>query len=231
MNIEQVAELIEKTVVLLGQEKTTCLYKRRVNWLAKYSRVSERRNKCFMITPRTLTKLLGRDMYDVLDKKVKNRQRARDLARDIRPAKKSRPFREGTSGRGSHPGGRSRSENSGAETNRRTEDDLVVDVGAASPNKANEEGTYSLEPLSVLNLVAYQKAKVQMDHNNLHSKLHQTVKFCHISRIKNRFYGNPLSEESPKVTKPRGERKRGNESGNLQNVDKTSRGSCRSKTC
>ena len=35
MNIEQVAEFIEKTVVLLGQEDTTRLNERRVNWLAK----------------------------------------------------------------------------------------------------------------------------------------------------------------------------------------------------
>ena len=50
MNIEQVAELIEKTVVLLGQVNTTCLYERRVNWLAKIFK-SDGTAK---LTPRTL---------------------------------------------------------------------------------------------------------------------------------------------------------------------------------
>ena len=79
------------------------------------------------------------------------------------------PFGRDPRDAGHTPGGRSRPRNSGAETSRRTEADLVVGIGAASPNKANEEGTYSFELLSVLNLVAYQKAKVETDHNNLDS--------------------------------------------------------------
>ena len=207
------------------------------------------------------TKLLGRDMYDVLDKKAKTVR-----GRDIWPVTSDQPRSPGPFERdprdaGHTPGGRSRPGNSGAETSRRTEADLVVDVGAASPNKANEEGTYSFEPLSVLNLVAYQKAKVETDHNNLHSAVKglklveieqkqmpfggQNCKFSdkfgenYIGQsnsvihqgFKKRIHGNPLSKESPKVTKPRGERKRGIESGNSRNVDKTSSGGCRSKTC
>ena len=84
MNIEQMAELIEKTVVLLGQVNTTCLYERRVNWLAKIFKSVGTAKQVIKDHAEDFdnTKLLGRDMYDVLDKKAKNRKRARDLARD-----------------------------------------------------------------------------------------------------------------------------------------------------
>ena len=81
------------------------------------------------------------------------------------------PFERDPRDAGNTPGGRSRPRNSGAETSLRALADLVVDVGAASPNKANKEGTYSFESLSVLNLVVYQKAKVETDQNNLHSAI------------------------------------------------------------
>ena len=257
MNIEQVGELIEKTVVLLGQVNTTCLYERRVNFksVGTAKQVIKDHAEDF-----DNTKLLGRDMYDVLDKKAKNRKRARDLARDIRPAQKSRPFREGPSGRGSHPresesprkfwrrdqssdrgrsgGGLGGSQSKQGQRGRYVFLRTVIGSESCSLSESESRDGSQQPPLSC------KRPKISGNRTKTNAFWGQNCKFSdklgenYIRQSnsvihqgsKNRIHGNPLSECS-EVTKPRGERKRGIESGNSRNVDKTSSGGCRSKAC
>nr|XP_022292107.1 uncharacterized protein LOC111103269 [Crassostrea virginica] len=100
-SIQKVAELVEKTILMIGQVNTACLYERRLTWLAKlFKSVANAKTiiKDHNDEFDKEVKLFGADFYSVLDRKAKNRKRAREMAKEMRPAKRARPFQEGPSG-------------------------------------------------------------------------------------------------------------------------------------
>ena len=100
-SIQEVTELVEKTILMIGQVNTACLYERRLTWLAKlFKSVANAKTiiKDHNDEFDKEVKLFGADFYSVLDRKAKNRKRAREMAKEMRPAKRARPFQEGPSG-------------------------------------------------------------------------------------------------------------------------------------
>ncbi|KAK3095525.1 hypothetical protein FSP39_015679 [Pinctada imbricata] len=85
MGIDELLQLIEKTILLLGQANVACLYERRLNVLsnffgdAKIARKSIFTNETLFIEG-TQGKLLGEDYYKVLERHSKSRKRAREIS-------------------------------------------------------------------------------------------------------------------------------------------------------
>ena len=103
MTVPELAELVEKTIVVIGQINTACLYERRLNFLAKIMKSVKNAKKAIRDHETEfdgMERLFGNDFYKTLERKVKNRKRAREMARDMGPPAK-RPFRGGPSGRSS----------------------------------------------------------------------------------------------------------------------------------
>ena len=108
MEIEEVVNLLEKTILMIGQVNVACLYERRLNFLAKILKSTKKAKSMLRENEAKLqddTVLFGNDFYTTLYRKSKDRKRAREMSRDIaRPViKKPRqsvdqPFRQGPSG-------------------------------------------------------------------------------------------------------------------------------------
>ena len=106
MQITELLGLIEKTVLLIGQTNVACLYERRVNFMAKILRSLKvakstlSKNKDLLVNAGDV--LFVEEFYKVLERKATNRKKARQMARDMKDAKKSRhgkpPFRSDPSG-------------------------------------------------------------------------------------------------------------------------------------
>ncbi|XP_062584288.1 uncharacterized protein LOC134246041 [Saccostrea cucullata] len=108
MEIEEVVNLLEKTILMIGQVNVACLYERRLNFLAKILK-STKKAKSMLRENETKFQdesvLFGNDFYTTLYRKSKDRKRAREMSRDIaRPVNKKprqsvdQPFRQGPSG-------------------------------------------------------------------------------------------------------------------------------------
>ncbi|XP_078330091.1 uncharacterized protein LOC144624336 [Crassostrea virginica] len=108
MEIEEVVNLLEKTILMIGQVNVACLYERRLNFLAKILKSTKKAKSMLRENEAKLqddTVLFANDFYTTLYRKSKDRKRAREMSRDIaRPViKKPRqsvdqPFRQGPSG-------------------------------------------------------------------------------------------------------------------------------------
>ena len=112
----EVKELLEKTILLVGQTNATCLYERRLNFLAKImssaktAKAALKENEAeFQAEDR----LFGTFFYKVMDRKAKSRKRAREMSRDIREPATKKPFRQGPPERKTYPSSR------GAKSNNR----------------------------------------------------------------------------------------------------------------
>ncbi|KAJ8322026.1 hypothetical protein KUTeg_000497 [Tegillarca granosa] len=109
MSIDEITELIQKTILMLGQVNTACLYERRMSWLAKIFRSVVNANsviKEYNLDFKSESKLFGSEFYKVLDRKAKNKKRAREMSREMRPGKRYKPFQSGPSGYSSKPSSR-----------------------------------------------------------------------------------------------------------------------------
>ncbi|VDI74486.1 Hypothetical predicted protein [Mytilus galloprovincialis] len=107
MSITDVLNLIERTVLLVGQVNVACLYERRINFMAKILKGMKQAKQTLSHNQSMLTEsgevLFGDNFYNVLDKKSKNRKRAREMAKEMGLETKSRrvdktPFQTGPSG-------------------------------------------------------------------------------------------------------------------------------------
>ena len=96
MDIDELLELIEKTVLLVGQTNVACLYERRLNVLSKVFGDAKKAKKSLHQHERTIAqaqngKLLGQEYYKVLETHSKVTKRARDISDTIgSPSKKPR---------------------------------------------------------------------------------------------------------------------------------------------
>ncbi|KAJ8308942.1 hypothetical protein KUTeg_013816 [Tegillarca granosa] len=97
MSIDEITELIQKTILMIGQVNTACLYERPMSWLAKIFRSVVNAKSVNVIKEYNLdfkseSKLFGSELYKVLDRKAKNKKRAREMSREMRPGKRYKPF-------------------------------------------------------------------------------------------------------------------------------------------
>ncbi|XP_061187959.1 uncharacterized protein LOC133195987 [Saccostrea echinata] len=114
MEIEEVVNLLEKTILMIGQVNVACLYERRLNFLAKILKSTKKAKSMLRENETKLqddSVLFGNDFYTTLYRKSKDRKRAREMSRDIaRPVNKKprqsvdQPFRQGPSGEQSPEG-------------------------------------------------------------------------------------------------------------------------------
>ncbi|CAC5416231.1 unnamed protein product [Mytilus coruscus] len=78
MSITEVLNLIERTVLLVGQVNVACLYERRINFMAKILKGMKQAKQTLSHNQSMLTEsgeaLFGDNFYHVLDKKSKNMQ-------------------------------------------------------------------------------------------------------------------------------------------------------------
>ncbi|KAK3089006.1 hypothetical protein FSP39_000093, partial [Pinctada imbricata] len=103
MDIFDVKELMEKCILMLGQANASCLYERRMNFLAKIMQSTKKAKSALKENDQEFKggeQLFGKNFYSVQDRKAKSRKRAREMSRDMKgepPAK--RPFRPGPPGK------------------------------------------------------------------------------------------------------------------------------------
>ena len=90
-------DMFEVKELLVGQTNATCLYERRLNFLAKImssaktAKAALKENEAeFQAEDR----LFGTFFYKVMDRKAKSRKRAREKSRDIREPATKKPFRQ-----------------------------------------------------------------------------------------------------------------------------------------
>lgn len=104
-------ELIEKTILLIGQTNATCLYERRLNFLAKImssvkkAKVALKENESEFRSSGSGNRKLFGTFYNVMDRKAKSRKRARELSRNIKEPPAKRPFQKGPSEKKGHSRG------------------------------------------------------------------------------------------------------------------------------
>ena len=100
MKIDELKELVEKTILMIGQTNVACLFERRLNFLAKLMHSAKNARQTLKENEKCLDgeeKLFGTEFYTILDRKVKNRKRAREISKDKGPPTKRRPFQSGPS--------------------------------------------------------------------------------------------------------------------------------------
>jgi hypothetical protein len=80
-------KLVEQVVVLVGQANATCLYERRLNFLAKIMKCVKKTKKQMKTYEHDLAEeadtLYGDTIYKALDGRCKSRKRAREISREI----------------------------------------------------------------------------------------------------------------------------------------------------
>jgi hypothetical protein len=95
-------KLLEQTVVLVGQANATCLYERRVNFLAKIMKGVKKAKEHLKSNKHELSKdrevLYGDRVFKALDRKSKSRKRVREISKEIQSKKRrtdqtQQPFR------------------------------------------------------------------------------------------------------------------------------------------
>ena len=94
----EVKELLEKTILLVGQTNATCLYERRLNFLAKIMSSAKTAKAALKENEAEFQAedlLFGTFFYKVMDRKAKSRKRAREMSKDIREPATKKPFRQG----------------------------------------------------------------------------------------------------------------------------------------
>ena len=109
MEIGEVVELLEKTLLMVGQVNVACLFERRLNFLVKIVKSTKKAKVMLRDSENQLQDektLFGNDFYSVLDRKAKNRKRAREMSREMtnKKARTDQPFRRRPSGNQSRGG-------------------------------------------------------------------------------------------------------------------------------
>ncbi|XP_034301275.2 uncharacterized protein [Magallana gigas] len=109
-------KLVEQTVVLVGQANATCLYERRVNFLAKIMKGVKKAKEHLKTNEHDLSRekdvLYGETVFKALDRKSKSRKRAREISKEMQSKKRrldqtsQPPFRAGPSRGYGNRGGR-----------------------------------------------------------------------------------------------------------------------------
>nr|XP_022313740.1 uncharacterized protein LOC111118515 [Crassostrea virginica] len=102
-SIMDMLKLVEQVVVLVGQANATCLYERRLNFLAKIMKGVKKAKEQLKTYEHDLAQetdtLYGDTIYRALDRRCKSKKRAREISREMQPKRRrlEQPFREAPS--------------------------------------------------------------------------------------------------------------------------------------
>ena len=98
-SVMDMLKLVEQVVVLVGQANATCLYERRLNFLAKIMKGVKKAKEQLKTYEHDLAQeadtLYGDTIYKALDRRCKSRKRAREISREIQSKRRrfDQPFR------------------------------------------------------------------------------------------------------------------------------------------